>query len=164
MKGLTILDLQECLCREIEAVVKDMLLENPLGQQIPLRAFAQELPIEQIKGKFVEEDKDTADPFPYCVVRVEDGSMGRISTVNTNLFFGLFYDNQDRQGHARILTLIQRVYHRFAINPVLGNRFVQDGKIEWAINGAGEDMHPYYFGGMSVSWKIPGVEREDEFA
>ena len=162
MEELTVLHLQDSLCKEIETILQDMLFQNPLGQEVHLRAFPQELPIERIEGKNQEEE-DTTDPFPYCIVRVEDGDIGEKNIVDVSLIFGVFYDNSDRQGHARIMTMIHRIYHRFAVNPVLDSKYVWEREIKWAMEGTGENRHPYYFGGMSFPWRVPKIEREDEF-
>ncbi len=160
---LTVLSLQESLCREIQKILSGMYFPNPLGEQVEMQVFPQALPIERIEGRNQEDEEDREDPYPYCIVSVMDGShLGADSTVTTNVGIGLYYNEIDNQGHARLLNVINRICHRFLVNPVLDHRYLQKGKIEWALQEG--DTHPYFYGGISISWKIPGIEREDELA
>lgn len=160
---LTVLSLQESLGREIQKILSEMRFPNPLGEQVEMQVFPQALPIERIEGRNQEDEEDHEDPYPYCIVRVIDGEyLNEESTVSTYLGIGLYYDETDNRGHARLLNVINRICHRFLANPVLDHRYLQQGKIEWALQEG--DTHPYYYGGISISWKVPGIEREDEFA
>ena len=160
---LTVLHLQDSLCEEIQNILSGMLFPNPLGEQVEIQVFPQMLPIERIEGRNQDEEEDQEDPYPYCVVRVMDGDYQNAeSMVNNNLIIGLYYDETDNQGHARLLNAMNRICHRFLANPVLDRAYLQKGKIEWALPE--DDTHPYYFGGMSIPWKIPKIEKEDELA
>lgn len=160
---LTVLHLQDSLCREIRYILSKMRFPNPLGEQTEMQVFPQALPIECIEGRNQEEEEDQEDPYPYCIVRVMDGScLDAESIVTTNVGIGLYYNETDNQGHARLLNVINRICHRFLVNPVLDRRYLQRGKIEWVLQEG--DTHPYYYGGLSISWKVPGIEREDELA
>ncbi len=160
---LTVLSLQKSLGREIQKVLLGMKFFNPLGEQVEMQVFPQALPIERIEGRNLEEEEDKVDPYPYCIVRIMDGShLEADSTVTTNMEIGLYYNETDNQGHTRLLNVINRICHRFLANPVLDHRYLRIGKIEWALQEG--DTHPYYYGGVATSWRVPGIEREDEFA
>ncbi len=160
---LTALHLQKSLCEEIRNILSGMCFPNPLGEETKMQVFPQALPIERIEGRSQEEDEDQADPYPYCTVRIMEGARQEGNAlVKTNLLIGLYYDETDNQGHARMLNVINRICHRFLADPVLDRRYLREGKMEWAIQE--DDSHPYYFGGIAVSWKVPEIEREDRFA
>ena len=71
---LTVLSLQESLCREIQKILSGMYFPNPLGEQVEMQVFPQALPIERIEGRNQEDEEDREDPYPYCIVSVMDGS------------------------------------------------------------------------------------------
>ena len=55
--------------------------------------------------------------------------------------------------------MIERIYHRFARCPDLGN-FRAEVPVSWALQDE-TDTYPQYFGAMDMVFSCPGVRIED---
>lgn len=161
------LELQICLAAEVENITKDMLFQNPAGKETKLKAYLQSLPEKQAVTweEQREECTDGEDsPYPYCIVRIDSGEftdMASPQIVKVFLIFGLYNSGMEAQGHARILTIIQRISERFRKDPVLNGQFVAQTSCKWTLQD--EDEYPYYFGGMEMAWETAAIEREGKF-
>lgn len=77
---MTAYQLQKDLCAEVELVLKDMLFPDPVGNLVNMKAYSQNLPKREQNitiGELMEEDEadDGKDPYPFCVVRLDTGSL-----------------------------------------------------------------------------------------
>lgn len=150
------IQLQKCLCDEIENVTKDIMLKNPDKQPSKLKCFPQYLP------KRDRDDKE--DPYPYCIVRIVDGEKtddGQMQIIKAFLIIGIYENEKERQGHLSLLNIIDRIDERFSKNNVIGC-FFMDGTLEWTMQE--DDTYPYYFAGITFSWKTMSIRREDDLA
>lgn len=157
---MTALLLQQSLMKEVEEITKDMLFQNPLRKTVPLKAYAQELPIQSSEYEEEQEEYESEDPFPYCIVKVMDGKIENSSQIiRTLLLIGLFEEDSTMQGHRRILNIFQRIQERFLKNPVLDKKYVLKDGIEWALQE--ENIYPYFYGGMELNWETASIRREN---
>lgn len=162
---MTAYDLQVSLAAEVERITKDMLFQTPAGEQERLKAFLQCLP-ERPVG-LIGEGEDEEDPYPYCIVRIDSGSIAtpmKSQEVKVILIFGIFDNSHDRNAHQAILNIIQRIADRFTRDPLLDHKYrlnYEDG-INWVMDD--EEPYPYYFGAMNLTWDTAWLRREDNYA
>lgn len=170
---------QKALAREVERIAEDMLFQVPRkegksAKTARIRAYCQNLPIQraEILDDNLERDsidyieKEEAPVFhcPWAVIKIDGGTMektGNKQAVRTAVCFGIFNDSEENKGHEEILNLIQRIYERFAKEPILDQQYVCQGEIEWAMQE--EDTHPYFFGAMSMTFEFTGIGRENPY-
>nr|WP_295681134.1 hypothetical protein [uncultured Lachnoclostridium sp.]DAD78530.1 MAG TPA: tail completion protein [Caudovirales sp. ctCiv1] len=154
---MTPLELQKSLCREIEEISKDIILYGKDGAIKKLKSFSQKLPLKS-KG-------DTESRYPFCIVRLEKGEKASESPyeVTTHLIIGIYHENRDAQGHEELMIIINRILERFLKNNVLANQYVMTDNFEWAIEDD-DDSHPYYVGGIALTWIVPSIVKEDVYS
>ena len=105
------------------------------------------------------------DPYPYIIVRVEQGKIEGIDqeqTVFVNLIIGVIDRGYENQGHKDVLNIIQKIYERFAKNAILAKKYECTMPIEWALQD--EESFPYFFGGMALQFETIRIRREDPYA
>lgn len=167
--------LQDSLAAELGGIFKGFRLKDPRGNQSGINIFRQNLPVpesmgqENIPPEMLEnglaEDITAEDPYPYIIVKIEDGEIkdeASAQTVNTILQIGVFEDDFRKQGHKDVLNIIADIYGRFARCPVLDGRYTLQYPILWTLQE--EESYPYYYGGMYLSWETAALRREDKFA
>ena len=152
-------DLQDALCADMKKLFQGFLLRDAGGNLTNLKVYAQDLPETET------DDETDTDPAPYCIVKIVDGTAGmNRNSVRVVLVFCVRDAARDRQGHKDILTLIFRVYERFAKNPYIGNFYfpVDDNSaFEWAIQD--EDTYPYNIGACKLMFNGPSIQKEYPF-
>lgn len=150
-------DLQDALCEEIKKLFADYSLVSADGRTSKLKVYAQDLPETETY------DDDASDPTPYCIVKLVDGTAGgSSSSVRTILVFCARDNAHNRQGHRDVITMMFRVYERFAKNPYIENFAFQtdtEGAFEWAIQD--EDTYPYNIGACKLTFDCPMIIKED---
>jgi hypothetical protein len=167
--------LQDDLAAELGNILKDFRLKDPQGNDSKINIFLQYLPMpepleqDDIPVEMLENglaDQQTApDPYPYIVVRIDDGEIkdeDSAQTVDVNLLIGTYEPDYDKQGHKDVLNIIARLYERFAKVPVLNGKYTIQYPVLWALQG--EESYPFYFGGMNLTFEIAAVRREDEYS
>lgn len=147
-------DLQDALVNEIDDLFADFQLGGVAGA---LNVYAQDLPETQT------DDEDGSTPTPYCIVKLVDGSAGgKSNAVRVVLVFCTRDTSVTRQGHRDLLTMIFRVYERFAKNPYIGNFSFDidaEGAFEWAVQD--EDTYPYNIAACKLTFNCPAILKED---
>ena len=150
-------DLQDALCAEIKKLFDGFPLKDMRGNRTALKVYAQDLPETET------DDEDGTEPTPYCIVKLVDGTAGGDrNTVRVVLVFCVRDTARDRQGHRDVLTMMFRVYARFAQFPYLANfSFPADenAAFEWAIQD--EDTYPYNIGACKLTFDCPTIQKED---
>lgn len=149
--------LQEKLCDEISLIFADDCFSDSSGERVKMNVFEQELPIR-------ESDED-ADPVPYIIVRVEQGttkSGNDAQEVLVTILIGYFDDNLKHNGHKGVLGIIQKIHERFEKNPMLAHMFIFQDPFDWALQD--EDSYPYYFGAISMTFRTAAIRKEDRYA
>lgn len=153
-------DLQDALCAEIKKLFADFPLYDAKRNRTQLNVYAQDLPETET------DDEDGTDPTPYCIVKLIDGTAGGDrNTVRVVLVFCVRDASRDRQGHRDVLTLMHRVYERFAKHPYIANfAFPVDdtAAFEWAIQD--EDTYPFNIGACKLMFNGPTIQKEDPLA
>lgn len=150
-------DLQDALCAEMSALFQNFPLKDATGARTALNVYAQDLPETET------DDESSANPVPYCIVKLVDGTAGGDrNSVRVVLVFCVRDAARDRQGHRDILTMMFRVYERFAKNPYLHNFvFPADdaAAFEWAVQD--EDTYPFNIGACKLTFDCPTIRKED---
>ncbi len=123
----------------------------------PVSVFEQSLPIP------VGEDEP--EPFPYIVVRAEDGgtaSPEAPETVRVRFVIGIFDDNSQNRAHIDVFNMIDRIRQRFEKNPLLRKQYYklqsEQYPTRWAVPD--DDTFPYFFGVLEMYFAIPKIETE----
>lgn len=165
---------QKALVEEIKIITEGMRFCSPKGgERVAMNVYNQALPIP-FKRTEIEYDNNTIDyqdgeeesifQCPWCIVKIDGGQIQGINEmqkIDVGICFGIFDDSQENQGHMEILNLIQRVYERFAVNPILAGQYTCQGEFEWALQE--EDTYPYFFGAIGTSFQFRGYRRENKF-
>lgn len=164
-------EVQECLCREIETVLSDMVFKNPQGEDAKMIAYSQALPKREESQMTPAEDEEytgeeefqNEDPFPYTVVKIDTGTIADPVIVNTVLIVGIYDEDKKNQGHRTVLNIIQKINERFSKNPTLAGAFrMSEDSFKFALPE--DDSYPYFFGAINMSWQAPAFRREDKYA
>ncbi len=172
--------LQDDLVEELKTIFKDFRLKNPMGELSGINVFPQELPIPapttppeeseaapELLEEGLVEDTDPVkveDPYPYAIVRIEDGEIKTIDgeqTITTLVILGVYDDSLKNQGHKDILNMIQKIYERFAKNAILASKYECLHPIQWSLQEEGS--YPYFIGGMALSFGVAAIRREDPY-
>lgn len=177
--------LQQALVDELKQLFDGALFRCPGEPEepgkpklAPLKVFSQALPIPKpaemqeadLDPELVEEglslsDLENADdPYPYIIVRVQNGSITKIEgeqTVKAYLIFGAYDNSYENQGHRDVLHMIQKIYERFSKNAILAAKYECITPIEWALQE--EESYPYFFGGMELNFYTEPIGREDPY-
>lgn len=148
--------LQIDLRKELEILFKDFKLKSPCGEDLGIKVFEQNLPIN---------NDDEYDPYPYIIVRITEGEIKDLysnNSVQLMLIIGTYDDSNKADGHKDVLNIIQKIFERFRKNPNLSNKYVIQDSFKFALSE--EDTWPYYFGGIEIGFDIHTIEREDKFS
>ena len=120
IRARTPLFCQEALVKEVEKVTGDMRFLDPNGRTVPLRVFAQALPvpifsadrqkIQDGAGDTIEYREDGPEEAvfqcPWCTVKIDSGEVPEINgnqEVKFGICFGIFNDDPQNQGHKELL-------------------------------------------------------------
>lgn len=175
-RARTPLFFQEALANEIKKITGDMLFHSPKGEEmVKLEVFEQSLPIPVLEstkesGDFSNleyQGSQIDEPIfkcPWCSVKIAGGNVPGINeqqAIQVVVCFGIFNDDVSNQGHRELLNLFQRIYSRFATDPILDGQYTCTGEFEWALQD--EDTYPHFFGALSTSFKFMGYRRENKF-
>ena len=132
---------------DLKALFAHDRYKTPNNTMESLHVFSQFLP----KKADTEED----DPFPYVIVRVDNG------TIETQidphkivilLVVGIFDDDEQNQGHAAVLEIIERIQQHYEETPAL-TEFVCGDPFHWALQD--EEMYPYFYGAVQLTFHAP---------
>lgn len=147
-------DLQAEIKEFLNEVTEDISLKDIDGKETILQIFNQNLP---------KRNTDEDDPYPYCIVRLINGSSNAVEDeengIRVLLIFGIVNQDMQNRGHEDILGIINRIILRLSENNVL-KTFYQTGKIEWVLDD--EDTYPYFFGGMDLTFAPAFIPRREE--
>lgn len=177
MTAKTPLFFQKALVEEIKRITKDMLFQNPEGEELlKLEVFAQSLPIPERKQMadnddtyktidYVDVEPESAVcKCPWCIVKIENGNIAEINgfqNVEVVIGFGIYNPDNENNGHEELLNLIQKIYKRFSCDPLLDQQYTCTGAFEWALQE--EDTFPYFFGAIGTTFQFTGYRREFKF-
>jgi len=149
--------LQQTLKAELERMFKDYRMKGEDGEPTPFHFFEDAAPIP----------KTDEDPtfIPYMVARVSAGKVPDdnylFTTARALIIIGTYENNEDYPSNTDILQVIDKVIERFQKQPNM-DEYTRTGDIEWTLSD--EDTYPYHFGGIELSFILPTIFREDEYA
>ncbi len=163
--------LQEEMAKELRKLFAEDRFPDRNGKLTGLSIFEQFLPItdagqdddqEYLGNEFLEESQGDI-PVPYIQVILPAGRINtadKPGTANVLLYICVYDDGKERKGYQQLINMIHRICERFQKNIFLGNYQCGD-EILWELSA--EDDHPYYFGAMAMEFKIPAIEKEDNY-
>lgn len=158
---MTVNSFLEDLCDELKLLFKDFQLKDETGKLQSFNIFEQSLPIPS--------GEDEPEPFPYIVVRAADGGKTApedYETVRVMLIIGIFDDELNNQGHKDVLNSIDCIRQRFERNPLLENKYYklssEQYPFRWTLPE--EDTHPFFFGGVEMTFAVASIEQEDIYS
>lgn len=150
---MTLFELQEALCTDVERVLKDVETQNKQGERISgVKAYRRMLPI-------TDSDEEIYSLFPYALIRIYDGGAASPATpwtVTAAVHLGVYDDNKDNRGHEHILIMMQRLMDRYSSDPNLDNA-TATGNIKFI--GQDDETYPLYFGGVEIEFNLPRIPR-----
>lgn len=169
--------LQEALKKEIESITSDMEFKRPKSEGlVPLAVYLQALPVpkradappgqEAYQGTIDysdDEPEESVTNCPWCKVMFDGGNVSAPEgdqSCDVVIAFGIYDNDLNNQGHQYLLNLIDRIYTRFAKNPILDHQYTCSGEFDWALQD--EDTYPYYFGALVTSFTFKGIRREND--
>ena len=137
-----LLEFQKALAEEMKRITASMLFTNEKGGTTALNVFEQVLPLKRVVvgdiGDMKEESDEDAlpfdegimspeetEPFPYCVVRVNDGEQQDPYSphyVYVEIIIGI-YEKEREKAYQGVVNIIQAFMERFYKNPTLDGRY-----------------------------------------
>lgn len=109
----------------------------------------------------VKEEEEDEKHFPYIVIMPQIGKLEiDEETVTTTLTYGIYDENDNKQGFADILNMIERYKNHLIHKRMIGGYEVLF-PITWEIQD--EDSHPAYFGGIAITWKLQSMKEEEVY-
>lgn len=155
---MTPLNLQKALAAEMKTLFTGYKQPNQSSKASSFHIYENSTPI-------LLDGQDEKDFFPYIVVRLTDGTVPEnereTPTAKATILIGYFDENEENNGNKFVLSVIQRIIERFRKNTILDKYYNQTGNIEWAM--ADEDLFPYFFGGLELSFTLPTIFKESDF-
>ena len=142
---------------------------NVYSQRLPLRkTIVEEYTQEELENGLIN-DQRIDDDFPYIIVALNEGSIENESSaqeVSVLLYIGVYDNAENVNGHKDIINIIEKIYERFAKNPVLAKRYVFKYPMTWALQDEKEDVdtYPYFFGGIEMKFETYAMVKEDPLA
>jgi hypothetical protein len=157
-KGLTPYELQTELKVELEELFKDTYLKNAVGDLTPPKIHIHDLPVP------MTDDDSELSEMPYIIIRTTGGkirdwdSFSDIKELTVLLLIGVYNPDPQRTGHADVLNMIQRIENHLGRKRRVGN-FAVGSSYEFVTQES--DTHPYYFGGITLTFEAARTIKED---
>lgn len=164
---------QRALMREIERICGDMSFEDANGNEdAKLVCYEQYMPlphkaVEEIEDPAVDsidftaaEIEDAIQRFPWCKtaivgVEVKEPNGNQIVTFELNI--GIYEASLQKTGHRAILNIYDRIYQRFAGDPLLDSQYYNTGK--FLLEFERDTQWPYYYGYIVTEFDVLGISR-----
>lgn len=161
---MVVLEFLDCMEAALNEVFEGMVFDNSTGGKSGMHVIKQDFPRRKFTAK--QKEDDGKDLFPYCIIRVEDGTSARLQTVDISITIGLYEKSEENAGELRILNLIERICQRFLDDRVIGGKFRldYDAPIRWGLPKGEENMYPYFYGYMEMTWDSFYEAKEDRYA
>lgn len=149
---MTIKFLLDAVEKDLKEVLKDYRLVNQRDKITKINIYQYNIPVKK-------EEEDEAH-FPYIIIMPEMGELDMAEeTVTTTISFGVYDDNDNKQGFADILNMIEKYKNHLVHERVIDGYEVLY-PIKWEMQD--EDSHPAYFGGIAVTWKMRQMKTREE--
>lgn len=163
---MTISNLQDAFVEELQDLFSERKYKKPYSEneeRVALKVYSQALPKS---FRLEDEEPPELSLAPYIIVELDEGNSGntdKAEQVKMRLIICIYDDEENNQGHKDVMEIIEQVKNRFLINPLLKNqyRYNEDEGIQWALPD--DDTHPYFFGGLDITFEAPTVRKEDDW-
>lgn len=152
---MTPVNLQQAIIKDLRELFFNKVYKDALSKQLEnLKFYSQDLPVESNR-----EDEDE-DLFPYIIVRLMEGEMDNLTAHEVKVLFliGVHDDASDRQGYQDVMHIIDVILERYGKQAVLDATYTAKYPFNWALQDT--DTHPYYFGGVEITFELPVIQRE----
>ncbi len=158
------LELMELLSEELKKLMWDITHLNPLfdpenGEAVKykdLTVYMQELPMPE----GADED-ETISLAPYILIQSYSSSGGgNDRSIPITFVIGVYDNNPKRNGVLDCLRIKERIIRRFAEEPLIGKFEAAE---DWNWELLDEDTHPFYFGGLKMTFTAPPYKRINKF-
>ncbi len=161
---MVVIEFLDYMETELNKIFEGMVFENSTGGKSGVHVLKQDFPIRKFSAD--KEDEKNQDLFPYCLIRVEDGTFASLQTVDITLTLGIYEKNEENNGELRILNLIERICQHFLNDRVIGGKFRLDyeAPIRWGLPKGEENTYPYFYGFMEMTWNSFFEAKEDRYA
>ena len=152
---------QRDLVEAFTELLADIESFNAKGKKVTgVRCFAQELPVIRQKEEA---------PFPCMLVRIYDAETDEQENIDfwivtVELHIGVYEPGEKRQGHRKVLEIIQCIVDRLCENRRFGKRgytALQD--MSWTVQESDERMTDIFYGGVAVRFWVPKRRRESKY-
>lgn len=164
---MVVLEFLDCMETELNKLFEGMVFDNSTGGKSGMHVLKQDFPIRKYKvdEKKADEKKKEIDLFPYCIIRVEDGTAASLQTVDIAITIGICEKGEENNGELRILNLIERVCQRFLNDRVIGGKFRldYDVPIRWGLPKDEKSTYPYFYGLIEMTWDSFFETEEDRY-
>ena len=156
--GFTLIDLQSTLAKEINEALSDMRFLKASGDEVKITVYKQHLPISN-----ESDEDDELSRAPYAIVRMTNGGKDEDEPISVNfLIIFCIYDNSpERNGHETVLNIIGRLESYLGKKSTVGNFSINPG-FDFSLQDS--DTHPFYYGGIQMSFDAPKTVKESTFA
>lgn len=151
---MTPINLQQAIIDDLKKLLTNKVYRNESDIYERLKVYSQDLPVESNR-----EDTDENN-FPYVIVRLIDGEMDNLEPYEVEVLFliGVYDKNADRQGYRDVMHVINVILERYGKQAVLDSKYTAKYPFNWALQDT--DTHPYYFGGVEITFELPAIKRE----
>lgn len=148
----------DALAEDVKHTLRDVYTKTITGNEAAVSVFKNRLPI------VTEDEDDESKFFPYAVVRLSEATTDEEQPwiQKVYILLGVYDDSLMGEGYLHILTMMERITNRFIMEPLLDKKYRAQPQINTDIQD--EDTYPYYFGAIEMSFKLPKIERRDEFS
>lgn len=161
---MVVLEFLDHMEEELHGIFAGMVFDDSSGGKSGMHIFKQDFPIRKFRAD-EENEMRSDDPYPYCLIRVENGTSGNLQTVDIALTFGIYENGEENNGELRVLNLIERVGQHFLDKRVIGEKFQLDYgiPIRWGLPTAEENTYPYFYGLIEMTWNSFYEAKEDDY-
>ncbi|AMW99313.1 hypothetical protein [Rummeliibacillus stabekisii] len=114
-----------------------------------LNFYEQNLPIKNAKDD---------SPYPLVLVKLMHGDKANSKAdhiINIQIAVGVYNNLKSCDGHRDVAQILSSSIEHFEKNPIIEGMFELDldSSINWELSD--EDTFPFYFGAVSLNFKIP---------
>lgn len=140
---MTDIELAEALRAAIAEAVKDLMLPVKNGEPRPPQV---------INGYLPPKRSNTADDYPFVIVRLENGTNDREET-ETSVTFIIGCYSEEFDGHEHCINVMSRIKNfLFSMpNNILADRYVLQFPMSWEL--VSDQPYPQWRLDMSTKWR-----------
>jgi hypothetical protein len=151
---MTIKYLLDALIKDFKEEFEGYKLINQNNRMVDINVYPYNLP-----EKKTEDDEAH---FPFFLVKPATGkAIQDEESVVIAFVIGVHDDNENKQGFAEILNIIEKYKNHLMYQKYIGG-FELIYPLEWAMQE--DDEHPFYYAGIETNWKIRKMsQKEDEY-